>query len=106
MNQAELPEVASCAGITQGTNSVNLHAVLCSTADKNMVYFVHCKTLPPILFIIKFRKQNKKCYCATSVSLSAGTVSLCKPTKNKEFCGGFDMALAVGPIRNNTFGIN
>ena len=40
MNQAKLPEVASWAGITQGTNSVNLHAVLYSTADKNMVYFV------------------------------------------------------------------
>ena len=27
-------------GITQGTNSLNLHAVLYSTADKDMVYFV------------------------------------------------------------------
>lgn len=36
----------------------------------------------------KFQKQNKKCYlCATSVSLGEGTVPLCKPTKNKEFCG-------------------
>ena len=40
MNQSELPEVASWAGIKQGTNSVNLHAVLYSTAEKNMVYFV------------------------------------------------------------------
>ena len=40
MNQAELQEIVSSAGITQGTNSVNLHAVLYSTADKNMVYFV------------------------------------------------------------------
>ena len=38
MNQAQLPEVASWVGITQGTNS--LHAVLYSTADKYMVYFV------------------------------------------------------------------
>ena len=37
---SQLPEVASWARITQGTNSVNLHAVLYSTADKNMVYFV------------------------------------------------------------------
>ena len=36
----------------------------------------------------KFQKQNKKCYlCATSVSLGEGTVPLCNPTKNKEFCG-------------------
>ena len=40
MNEAQLPEVASWAGITQGANSVNLHAVLYSTADKYMVYFV------------------------------------------------------------------
>ena len=40
MNLAQLPEVASWAGITQGTNSANLHAVLYSTTDKNMVYFV------------------------------------------------------------------
>ena len=26
--------------ITQGTNSVNLHAMLYSTTDRNMVYFV------------------------------------------------------------------
>ena len=37
---SQLPEVASWAEITQGTNSVNLHAVLYSTTDKNMVYFV------------------------------------------------------------------
>ena len=36
----------------------------------------------------KFQKQNKKCYlCATSMSLGEGTVPLCNPTKNKEFCG-------------------
>ena len=37
---SQLPEVALWAGITQGTNSVNLHAVVYSTTDKNMVYFV------------------------------------------------------------------
>ena len=37
---SKITEVSSWAGITQGTNSVNLHAVLYSTADKNMVYFV------------------------------------------------------------------
>ena len=89
MNQAQLPEVASWAEITQGTNSVNLHAVLYSAADKK--YGLFCKTRPPVSFVMgKFQKQNKKCYlCATSVSLSEGTVSLCKLTKNKEFCGGF-----------------
>ena len=40
MKLAQLPEVASWAGITQGMNSVNLHAVLYSTTNKNMVYFV------------------------------------------------------------------
>ena len=40
MNQAQLPEVASWARMTQGTNSVNLRAVLYSTADKYMVYFL------------------------------------------------------------------
>ena len=37
MNQSELPEVASWAGITQGVNS---HAVLYSMAEQNMVNFV------------------------------------------------------------------
>ena len=37
--QAKLLEVASWVGITQGTNRVNLLAVLYSTTDKNMVYF-------------------------------------------------------------------
>ena len=50
MNQAKLPEVASWVGITQGTNSMKLHAVLYSTADKNMVYF--CKTRPPVSFVM------------------------------------------------------
>ena len=40
MNQAQLPEVASWVGIMQGMNSVNLHAVLYSMADKYMVYFL------------------------------------------------------------------
>ena len=49
----------SCAwaGITQGTNSVNLHAVLYSTADQK--YGLFCKTHPPFSFIMsKFQKQN------------------------------------------------
>ena len=55
MNQAQLPEVASWAGITQGTNSVNLHTVLYSTTDKNMVY----KIRPPVSFVMsKFQQQN------------------------------------------------
>ena len=32
--------IVSWAGITQGMNTVNLHAVLYSTAEKNMVHFV------------------------------------------------------------------
>ena len=38
----------------------------------------------------KFQKQN---------------VALCKPTKNKEYCGGFWCGVGC-PIRNNTFEIN
>ena len=40
MNQSELPEVASWAGITQGTKSMNLHTVLYSTAEQKMVNFL------------------------------------------------------------------
>ena len=72
MNQAKVPEVSSWAGITQGTNSVNLQAVLCSTADKNLVYFVK--------HVLLFRSEAE---------LGEGTVPLCKPAKNKEFCGSF-----------------
>ena len=54
--------------LAQGTNSLNLHAVLYSTS-------LFCKTRPPVSFVMsKFQKQN---------------VALCKPTKNKEYCGGF-----------------
>ena len=54
-------------------------------------YGLFCKTRPPVLFVMsKFQKQNKKCYLwATSMSLSEGTVSLCKAAKNKELRGGF-----------------
>ena len=40
MNQLELPQVTLWAGIMQGTNSVNLHTVLYSMAEQNMVNFV------------------------------------------------------------------
>ena len=40
MNQSELPEITSWAGITQGTNSVNLHTVLYSMPEQNLVNFV------------------------------------------------------------------
>ena len=73
-------------GITQGTNSVNLHVVLYSTAEQNMVYFVKCVLLSR-LYMSKFQRQNKKYYVfASSVSLGKGTVPLCKPAKNN---GGF-----------------
>ena len=35
MNQSEISEVASWAEITQGTNSMNLHTVLYSTAEQS-----------------------------------------------------------------------
>ena len=55
MNLAQLSEVASWAGITQGTNSVNLHAVL---YDRQK-YGLFCKARPPVSFVMsKFQKQN------------------------------------------------
>ena len=81
-NQAKLPEVASWAGITQGTNSVNLHAVLYSTADKNMVYFVNAMS--------KFQKQNL-------VKIPFHFVS---QQKTRSFTAVFDVALAVRPFWN------
>ena len=75
-------QVASWAGITQGTNSVNLYAVLYSMAEKIGLF---CKSCPPVSFVMsKFQKQNKKFYlCATGVSLGKGTIPLCKPTKKQ-----------------------
>ena len=49
----------------------------------------------------KFQNQNKKCYPLRLACKS--TALLCKPTKKKVV---FDLALAVLPIWNNTFGIN
>ena len=75
MNQTQLREVASWAAITQGTNSVNLHAVQYGEQK----YGLFCKTRPPVSFVMsKFQKQNL-----------VNTVPLCKPTKNKELCGDF-----------------
>ena len=84
--------VASWAGITQGTNSVNLHAVLYSTTDR-IKYGLFCKTRPPVLFVMsKFQKQNL-------VKVPFHFVS---QQKTRSSAGVFDVALAVRPIRNNT----
>ena len=64
--------------ITQGTNSMNLHAI--AVQYDRQKYGLFCKTRPPVSFVMStFKKQNL-------VKLNR---SLCKPTKNKEFCGGF-----------------
>ena len=87
MNQAKLPEVASWAGITQGMNSVNLHAVLYSMADKK--YDLFCKTRPPVSFVMsKFQKQNL-------VKVPFHFVS---QQKTRSSAVGFDVALAVRPF--------
>ena len=79
--------VASWAGITQGTNSVNSHAVLYSMADKNMVYF--CKTRPPVSFVMsKFQKQN----------LVKAPFHFVSQQKTRSSAVVFDVALAVRPI--------
>ena len=84
MNQAQLPEIASWAGITQGTNSLNLHGLF-------------CKTRPPVSFVIsKFLKQNL-------VKIPFHFVS---QQKTRRSVVVFDVALAARPIRNNTFEIN
>ena len=91
---------------------MNLPAVVYSTADKK--YGLLCKTRPPVLFVMsKFQKQNLVkalfhfvhtylhilFYLVSYTSyidivpnkftnLQFSNVN-CKPTKNKEFCGGF-----------------
>ena len=42
-------------------------------------YGLFCKTRPPVSFVMSKFKEV----------LGEGTVPLCKPTKNKEFCSGF-----------------
>ena len=55
----------------------------------------------------KFQKQNKKCYLwATSVSLSEGTLHFVGQQKTSSYAVVLNVALAVRPIRSNTFGIN
>ena len=91
-----ITEVASWAEITQGTNSVNLHAMLYGTADKYMVYF-SCKTRPPVSFVMsKFQKQN----------LVKVLFHFVSQQKTRSSAAVFDVALAVRLIRNNTFEIN
>ena len=88
MNQAKLPEVASWAGITQGTNSVNLHAVLYSTADKQK-YGLFCRTRRPVSFVMStFQKQN-------FVKVPFHFVS---QQKTRSSAAVFDVALAVRPF--------
>ena len=68
------------------------HEFTCSAVHYSREkYGLFCKTHPPVSLVMsEFQKQNKKCYlCATSVSLGEGTVPLCEPTKNKEFCHAF-----------------
>ena len=86
MNQGKLPEVASWAGITQGTNSLNLHAVLYSMADKNMVYFVNTSSFSFVMS--KFQKQNL-------VKVPFHFVS---QQKTRSSAAVFDVALAVRPF--------
>ena len=61
------------------------HEQRCCTVRPKNKYGLLCKTHPPVSFVMsKFQKQNKKCYlCATSVSISEGTVSLCKANKKQ-----------------------
>ena len=90
MNQAKLPEVTSWAGITQGMNSVNLHAVLYSMADKK--YGLFFKTYPPVSFVMsKFQKQNL-------VKVPFHFVS---QQKTKSSAAVFDVVLAYGPFEIN-----
>ena len=87
MNQAKLLEVASWAGITQGTNSVNLHVVLYSTA--NQKYGLFCKTRPPVSFVMsKFQKQN----------LVRVPFYFVSQQKTRSSAAVFDVALAVRPF--------
>ena len=60
-------------------------------------YGLFCKTCPPVSFAMsKFQKQNL-------VKVPFHFVS---QQKTRSFAAGFDVALTVQPIRNNTFEIN
>ena len=67
---------------------MNLHAVLYSTANKNM-HGLFCKTRPPVSFVMsKFQKQNL-------VKVSFHFVS---QQKTRSSAAVFDVALAVQPF--------
>ena len=95
MNQAKLSEVASWAGITQGTNSMNLHAI--AVQYDRQKYGLFCKTRPPVSFVMsKFQKQN----------LLKVLFHFVSQQKTRSSAVVFDVALAARPIRNNTFEVN
>ena len=70
---------------------MNLHAVY-----GRQKYGLFCKTRPPALFVIsKFQKQN----------LVKAPFHFVSQQKTRSCAVVFDVALAVQPIRNNTFDI-
>ena len=74
------------------------HELTCSTVKfGRQKYGLFCKTRPPVSFVMsKFQKQNL-------VKVPFHFVS---QQKTRSSAAVFDVALAVRPIRNNTFEIN
>ena len=95
MNQAKLSEVAPWAGITQGANSVNfIHVVLYVKCGRQK-HGLFCKTRPPVSFVMsKFQNLLKVPFHFVSQQKTRSSAKV------------LDVALAVRPIRNNTFEIN
>ena len=92
MNEAQLPEVALWAGITQGMNSVNLRH--CSVVQYGrQKYGLFCKTRPPVSLVMsKFQKQ----------SLVKVLFHFVSQQKARSSAVVFDVVLPVRPKRNNT----
>ena len=86
MSQGKLPEVASCAGITQGKQ----REFTCSAVQYGrQKHGLFCKTRPPVSFVMsKFQKQNL-------VKVPFHFVS---QQKTRSSAAAFDVALAVQPF--------
>ena len=74
MNQAKLPEVVSAVVGGNYARHEQREFTYSAVQYDRQKYGLFCKPRPPVSFVIsKFQKH---------------TVPLCKPTKNKVFCGG------------------
>ena len=76
MNQAELPEVAPWAGIVQGTNSANLHAVLYSIASyADILRTGHLRSQAQLAIV---SKEPILCSVNVDISVICQAVQVCR----------------------------